>query len=771
MKNKFVASLMAALMAAVTLATPVLAANTVANYPTFLGLSGNFYIVVGANAATSDVAGAIDIASNLAQLSYTSVSSSGGTTAGLNGIERKVAIPTSASSGDIAGTSSNQLPSTLRNFHFSGLQAGTYTYLTTSHNYHETAVLPTTGETVSLTHSLGSPINGTLKMKVEANTVQYELVFDDSIKAADFSYTSANSSSYTNPLKLTIAGVPFQVVAIPDTGSFRALVGTVGWVTQGSTTGLTSGSLTALVDTVYSNTQASVRIVDASGNTVTNLGVVGTSTQSFQYGGSTYDVKVLQTATISVAGAGENQAQLVFGQDPIEKVFDGSTTATVSQFGNNWVIGGSFATAGTVSQNDYIYVKYSPQSLTDDQRYFVSGTKFQGPGDYFELAYQGLYPGKFAKVTIADSGSVTLYNSTVATGYSTNTNLRGLKISTDTAGSIVNGSTGFSEMYVLFNGSKQADNFNNTALWVGYKDTATGRIVNLNPTNAYPVLLNTSAASSYPQQVNFTLSFGGPGASAQYNLNVTFSDTRLINTVTIDSAGTQTAAFNFTNATPASTSSPIQLRLGANSGTADANDARARVESSLQDVNSQIGDILTDQGVILYSVKSNVLSDQGVVGIPPETVYGLVDFGKVGPSTTTTGGAINQVVPVTTAVAKLDSEITATDKANKDFVFVGGPCANTLVQSLVDAGKISAGYTCAGGIAGASWTANTAYIIVVDDAFATGHQAVVVAGTQAADTRLASTVLQQYATKLSTITSSTAKISGTAIATATIAAA
>jgi len=307
MKNKIVASLMAALMAAVTLATPVLAANTVKDYPTFLGLSGDFYIVVGANAATSDVAGAIDIASNLAQLSYTPVSTSGGTTtAGLTGVERKVSIPAASTQGDLAGTSANQLPSTLRNFHFSGLLQGTYTYLTTSHNYHEALVLPTTAETVALTHSLNSPVNGTLKMKIEANTIQYQLVFDDSIRAADFSYTAANSSSYTNPLKITIAGVPFQIVAIPDTSSFRALVGTVGWVTQGSTTGLTSGDLTALVDTVYSNTQASVRIVDASGNTVTNLGVVGTSTQSFQYGGSTYDVKVLQTATISVAVAGEN---------------------------------------------------------------------------------------------------------------------------------------------------------------------------------------------------------------------------------------------------------------------------------------------------------------------------------------------------------------------------------------------------------------------------------------------------------------------------------
>lgn len=761
MKNKFVASLMAALMAAVTLATPVLAADGVKDYPTFLGQSGDFYIVVGANAATSDVAGAIDIASNLAQLSYTPVSGTGASS-GLVGTERKVSIPAASSAGDIGGTTANQLPSTLRNFHYSGLKEGKFTYISTDHNYHEAVILPTTGESVALTHSLSSPINGTLKMKIEANTIAYRYVFDDAISATDFSYTSANSSSYTNPLKITLAGKAFNIVAIPDTGSFKALVGSVGWVTQGSTTGLTAGDLTAIVDTVYSGTQASVRIVDATGNTVTNLGVVGTTAQSFAYGGSTYNVKVLQTAVISVAGAGENQAQLVFGKGDIEKTFDGSTTASISDWGTNWVLGGSFAAAGKVATGDYIYVKYNPPSLTDSDRYFTAGSVFQGPGDYFELKYAGYYPGNFAKVSIGDSSAVTLYNSTIATGFSTTSNLRGLKITSDVAGTIVNGSNGYSEVYVLFNASLQATNFNGTGAWVGYKDTATSRIVNINPT-VYPIWLNAT-------QVAFTLSYGGPGATVTYDLNVTLDSFREIANVSIDTAGagTVTAFLNFTNSSIASTSSATQLRLGASSSTADANDAMARVEGTLTDVNSQVGDIITDQGVILYSVKNNVLSDKMDFGIPPELVYGLVQFGKIGPSTTTTGGTINQVVPITTTVAKLDSEITATDKANKDFVLVGGPCANTLVQTLVTAGKMGADYTCAGGTAGADWTANTAYIIVIDDAFATGHQAVVVAGTQAADTRLASTVLQQYATKLSTITSGIAKISGTAIATATI---
>lgn len=770
MKNKFVASLMTALMAVVILVSPALAATALNTYPTFLGKSGDFYVVVGEKAATADVVGAIDIAYNLATGLATPSTSGSTTTSGLVGTERKVSIPALAAQGAIAGTNDpNKFPTTLRNFHYSGLKEGKYTYLTTDHNYHESVVLPLT-TTVALTHSLGSPVNGTLKMKIDGNTVQYRYVFDDTIAAADFGYTSANSSSYTNPLKITIADVPFQIVAIPSTTSFKALVGAVGWVTQGSETGLTAGDLTAVIDTVYSNTQASVRIIDATGNTVTNLGVVGTTAQSFAYGGSTYNVKVLQTATISVAGAGENQAQLVFGKGDIEKVFDGNPTlATISQWGDNWVISGIFAAQGRVTSGDYITVTYNPQNLAEADRYFVAGTTFQGPGNYFELKYAGYYPGNFAKVTVTDSGSVTLYSSTSSTGwsltnptgYNITSNLRGLKISSGVAGTLVNGGLGYTELYVLFNGSATVNDFNSTGVWLGYKDTATSRIVNMD-TTTYPLALSVGPGLANPQQVKFTLSYGGPGASAVYNFNATLSDTKLIASATIDQAGVVTAALNFGNSSQASTTGPIQLRLGLTTGTVDTNDAMGRAEGSLTDISSQVGDIITDQGVILYSVKGNVLSDKMDFGIPPEVVFGLVQFGKVGPTTTT--GGTTPVVSVTPFVAKLDSKVTATDKSIRSFVLVGGPCANTLVQDLMKANTNYANYTCGG----SKWVPNTGYIIVVDNAFVTGKSAVVVAGYEAAETKLATEVLTQYGTTLSSKTSNLVTIQGTAIATATI---
>ncbi|MGC8993707.1 MAG: hypothetical protein ACP5JK_03010, partial [Candidatus Aenigmatarchaeota archaeon] len=67
-----------------------------------------------------------------------------------------------------------------------------------------------------------------------------------------------------------------------------------------------------------------------------------------------------------------------------------------------------------------------------------------------------------------------------------------------------------------------------------------------------------------------------------------------------------------------------------------------------------------------------------------------------------------------------------------------------------------------GGTPGAAWTPGAAYVKVIEDAFATGKVALVVAGTNAADTRLATSLLSQG--KLADQTASGVKVSGTVTA-------
>lgn len=754
MYKKVVASFMTALMAAMTLVSPALGATALNTYPSFLGNVGDFYIVVGENAAASDVAGAIDIAANLAQLSFKETTITGTTTTGLTGTERKIVIPQTSSGGQIAGSTANNLPTKLKAFHYSGLKEGTYEYRGVKHNYHEEVELDDSGTTLTLVHGTGSPVNGTLKMRLENNATTYKFVFDDDVASGDFNAQSANSTTYQNPLKVTIAGREFQIVAIPSTTSFTALIGEVQSLSDGES--MTVGDLTVKVVTSYSSSTAKLEVTDPDGNVVKSTVNSGT-TESISYGGATYNLKVLDSR--ATASGVPGFATVLFGKGDVEKTFDGGSEATVTEFGSDWKISGKFATAGRVQKGDYIKVAYEPSSLPDDKRYYTPGSVFNGPNNYFELKFAGYTPDKFAQVTIEPVTGITVYTSTASTGYSTFSGLNGIKITSDVSGTITNGTNGYDEAYILFNASSDTANWR-PYYWVAFKDKATGRIVNT--TTSFPaVFYNTS--------VELGLSYGGPGAEKTFNVLVARyagSNSTLLGNVTIANSTQITdskdvlVAIAFQNKTTPSTTSSPELRIGTDD-TAQSNDVKVLIESSLSDVSTQVGTVVTDDGLQVYTVKSNTEGNKVVLGVPPETVYGLVQFGKIGETVTTEGGTVKEVVPVTTAVAKLDSEVTSSDKTGKHLVLVGGPCVNSLVADLNTAGKFA--YGCA------DWPGrNFALVQVVDDAFATGKQVVVVAGTRAEDTRLASSVLQNYATKLSDVTASSVEVTGTALATATI---
>ena len=106
-----------------------------------------------------------------------------------------------------------------------------------------------------------------------------------------------------------------------------------------------------------------------------------------------------------------------------------------------------------------------------------------------------------------------------------------------------------------------------------------------------------------------------------------------------------------------------------------------------------------------------------------------------------------QAVPVANAIAKLDTEVTQGDRSEKNLILVGGPCANALVAELAAQGKLkyeNASLTCE------AWNARTAagdrfgLISLIENAFADGKVALVVAGSTAQETRWATSIMQKY---------------------------
>ena len=174
---------------------------------------------------------------------------------------------------------------------------------------------------------------------------------------------------------------------------------------------------------------------------------------------------------------------------------------------------------------------------------------------------------------------------------------------------------------------------------------------------------------------------------------------------------------------------------------------------------------VTEWGTKVVYDKSSGAAGTATITYPDTQVYHLVAVGSNPSFTTTTAGVTyNEAAPLLQSIAKLDTDImdyqgNIVDTgavSNYNLVLVGGPCVNVLAWKLVQDGKLDASYACGG----SAWTPGTAYVIAVDNAFATGKVALLVAGTSAADTKLATDVLSQGKIP-ATYTGSSAKITGT----------
>ena len=171
--------------------------------------------------------------------------------------------------------------------------------------------------------------------------------------------------------------------------------------------------------------------------------------------------------------------------------------------------------------------------------------------------------------------------------------------------------------------------------------------------------------------------------------------------------------------------------------------------------NDDIKYALTSYGTYIKLDKSENVGTLTIT-YPDEQMYGMVAVGEEPTWSTTeatTGGTVtkeytySEVVPITTPIAKLDSEVTDADKTTKHLILVGGPCVNDLVAELAAAEKLKVDgevLTCD------AWNAKTAagdefgLIELIEDAFADGKVALVVAGSRAPQTREACKVLQDY---------------------------
>jgi len=821
--EKTIATLMVALLA---LSPVAVSATSVSNAFQALGSNGslNTVVVVGSGAAASDVAGAVDIAVRLATLNYQAVSTSGTSTSGINGIVKN---QLDINYGNLTDSSANSFPNPIRTFHYSGLQTGSISYKGNTFNYHEDINLnPSSSQSPYFSHDYTtSGINGTETLVVPSASIAYEYVFDTALNCTALATTAQNTCTlsnleYTNPVKITMAGMPFVIVGI-GSNQITMLSGSVGTAT--ATTGVTYNTYTVYSDLGNSGSWARVIVKDANGNTVETATMNQGDSKDFTTEGITVkvtNVRALQDGTVVgtdlVVGAiGSTQITYatscsVGGTGSSNTNFPGETNWCI-QVGPNKNSGTSFAYSGSIAAGDTIQVIYKPSSGTQYYKYAGQTIKFPLMNNYGEIGFQGWNYNSFATLTFkADNTGLNAYCS-IGGGATNNTvcasNLNGIEIDSDTPGTLVdpNTNTGFSKVAYLFNESFGGSSGVQYPVMWAFWDSVNGRWgVNLTtPTNdamlngTYYKVLSASAPTaatnaSFYFLFNTTVSYGG-GASAKdqyvivanlsspeaggdqansgasaYSLIPVFriqpSDTSIYQTAATVTGLTTSmlttsigTLLNWVNTSTTWSSNAVPQFDLYTSSSANAKGIEipntAQAAPTLQDIGAASQDVVTNGGLIVTN-PSNAGSNTAIIKAPAQTLNVMAYIGKAGAGTTTTGGTVNQLVPVTTPIAMLDTEVTPA-VYSKNMVLVGGPCVNSIVANMAANGTFK--YTCSG------WPgSNFGYISVANNVFSQGTTVVVVAGTTAPDTRLAADVFQNYDTLLSSYTTQSAvQITGT----------
>ena len=348
----------------------------------------------------------------------------------------------------------------------------------------------------------------------------------------------------------------------------------------------------------------------------------------------------------------------------------------------------------TGSAKHYIRVKFAKTLNDPDDNPPQPGEALVFPNNYAKISFDGLITHSTARYTIEYKDGVDLSNA----GGSTSADV--IKISSTSTNDPLQlaGGTYTDTIYLYRN------NTANNAVYVFYEDSD----------NRIQYAEVTTGADNFA--------------------DITYQETTL--DLYWDNS-TKSIFINETQTTPTAgnyevvplISSNAFAGLGATANEAEAGDLKVYGTG----VGARDEDVLTNYGVIFRDPESNAGSDKVVMDVPSTQLKGTITVGPVSRTTTTT---TTKTGYITQSVAKLASEVSDPATAG-NLILVGGPCANMLVADL--AAEKEDVKACD------EWTAEDGGVVqLVNDAFATGQTALIVAGWSADDTRAACALVQNY---------------------------
>jgi hypothetical protein len=689
MKEKIIAALLMAITTLTTVA-PVLAAFDLGDYPGFLFTDHNLnaYVVAGADAKPADVVGMTDLAVRLAGESYEEVSAGGLEVAG--GKKEEVPMNTALNGASVFG-------STLDDTDLSGLKDSSVTITTSSgseeYDYSEEVRL-TSGIVLETGLTASDPdedYKADAFLEVGTGSVGYYYVLDDDLDVGYY----FNDSSSDYPIEIEFLGKTLTITSATAT-SITAQVGEKKVLKAGDS--VTIGGKTI---TLQSTTSTSKAVVECGGTTK----AIAEGAQGVLCG-----LEIFVDTVLDDDGITNDQAILIIGTDATKTYDDADPYIGQDEDDPDWV----WDLSGLTGNNPTIGILFD-QNWNEPDEVVKVGSKLCLPENYACIDLNSYTNKEWQKYKV-DTTTEDLYQ---------------------VGGSTIAQSSGYIIHWHATGGGK--DGFN-----VAGEDTDDVGLWFNTTTDDIQVYWKDPDNNKYTD-AGTTYYVTNKTAAGTNMFFFTFKDTNMgVYFTWYPVSAPSDAAMTFNTSSGSDINITIELNndrfeyLGETDGDTDvANDLRY----GTRDISGWEEDTMTETGIIIYDPDAHTAGDSFELGIPTDEAEFTANVIATGPTGAITEGGefIKKVVPITNAVAKLDSEVSL--PVNKHLILVGGSAVNKL-----SAQAMGLTYPTYGSSGLLPFASGEGYIKVFDGTLETGYVAVVVAGWEAQDTRNACSVLQQYGT-------------------------
>ena len=685
-------------------------------------------IVFGADAATMDVIGAVDIATGIQFAAKTPVQGSEGTITVAGGVTEDIPLGKA-----IANDTTFSLDWELDDGDIESFMDTELNFQSESYNLHDELII---GEdSPALATSLSSTeddYESNVFLETKREKIKYFVVFDEAI--------NVSLATSDDPLEFKFLGKTLKIIDVPDlfTDKLTANVGSEFFMDAGDTVTV-DGKKVTLVNVG----EGGAIVVDVDGVLET---ISSSSTKTVN------GIEIKNDETFYTNEKSERSASLVIGEDAVDTFQndDEYIGEPENQPDWKWVIANLGAKASTSIANASsdpegptigIYNYFIKNDADDDPAGI--GDCYDLPNNYASVCFDSLTVADddYLELTIEFSDNVDTAESRLATPFAS-TDANTIYIHTPVEESLVFKTTSWQT-----SNFSQVNNKKINQVWLQYPAQADGS----NETAIFYWDQDATPNMQYAGNVSFNesnkileLNFGNTKSNNVEILTALPPNSATIMHLAVNMSGDSTTELNYgedvilMNWTIGSSG---VISLGAIASEEEASElhwatttkhlAGGTAAVNYKDIGKKDEDQRTLYGVIIKDTESNGASDKVVLQIPSDQLQGNIVV--KGATTTISGGSTTFIPADIDVTTLLDTEVAGSE-STYDLILVGGPCANNAVASVAGLGT-----TCES--ARADWSPGEGILKMATNG---EHVALLVAGYNAQDTRMASKVLKDH---------------------------